>query len=286
MSEQQENIPEVEVSFLDIETEIPSQKMEEDNSIEGIAMQQQNEMLITAISRFEGGIDEIAQLIEQDIQDIKQFKEQDDMLPDLNNQVNPDEDVEEDPTAFIAGSVPGASLTGDLKDPEKGTLGKYPWETPPELPSPIDSLQYLLDKQSEPENNANLMKLLLAGIPVEAIARTATFMGYMEGLWTPDIAEIILTPLMLHLLADGIEAQVNPRIFNDIPDDGISQETVLELMEDFDPESLAVIEQDSQQERQTMLLEEEVDEEEEELAELEMGSFLDIEEEMPEMEVR
>ncbi len=42
MSEQQENIPEVEVSFLDIETEIPSQKMEEDNSIEGIAMQQQN----------------------------------------------------------------------------------------------------------------------------------------------------------------------------------------------------------------------------------------------------
>ena len=101
MSEQQENIPEVEVSFLDIETEIPSQKMEEDNSIEGIAMQQQNEMLITAISRFEGGIDEIAQLIEQDIQDIKQFKEQDDMLPDLNNQVNPDEDVEEDPTAFI-----------------------------------------------------------------------------------------------------------------------------------------------------------------------------------------
>ena len=57
-------------------------------------------------------------------------------------------------------------------------------------------------------------------------------------------------------------------------------------MEDFDPESLAVIEQDSQQERQTMLLEEEVDEEEEELAELEMGSFLDIEEEMPEMEVR
>ena len=130
------------------------------------------------------------------------------------------------------------------------------------------------------------MKLLLAGIPVEAIARTATFMGYMEGLWTPDIAEIILTPLMLHLLADGIEAQVNPRIFNDIPDDGISQETVLELMKDFDPESLAVIEQDSQQERQTMLLEEEVDEEEEELAELEMGSFLDIEEEMPEMEVR
>ena len=79
---------------------------------------------------------------------------------------------------------------------------------------------------------------------------------------------------------------LTPHKINDIPDDGISQETVLELMEDFDPESLAVIEQDSQQERQTMLLEEEVDEEEEELAELEMGSFLDIEEEMPEMEVR
>jgi hypothetical protein len=104
------------------------------------------------------------------------------------------------------------------------------------------------------------MKLLLAGIPVKAIARTATFMGYVERLWTPDIAEIILTPLMLHLLADGIEPQVNPRIFNDIPDDGISRETVLELMEDFDPESLAVIEQDSHQERQTMLSQEEVDE--------------------------
>ena len=127
------------------------------------------------------------------------------------------------------------------------------------------------------------MKLLLAGVPVEAIARTATFMGYTEGLWTPDVAELILTPLMLHLLADGVAAQVTPRIFNDIPDDEINEDTVLELMQDFDPESLAVIEQDSQQEMQMM--NEEVDIEDE-IPDVEIGSFLDIEEEMPEMEAR
>jgi len=286
MPEQQDNIPEeIEVSFLDIETEAPPKMMEEENSIESMAMQQQNEMLAGAISRFEGGIEEIEQLIQEDIDDIKTFKQNDDMLPDLDNQINPDEDMEEDPTAFIGASVPGASLTGDLKDPEKGTLGKYPWETPPELPSPVEALQYLLDKQNQPENNNNLMKLLLAGVPVEAIARTATFMGYTEGLWTPDIAELILTPLMLHLLADGMEAQVNPRIFNDVPDDEINEETVLELMKDFDPESFAVVEQDSQQEMQ-MMNEEEIQEEEEDISDIDMGSFLDIEEEMPEMEVR
>jgi hypothetical protein len=286
MPEQQDNIPEeIEVSFLDIETETPPKMMEEENSIEAMAMQQQNEMLAGAISRFEGGIEEIEQLIQEDIDDIKTFKQNDDMLPDLDNQINPDEDMEEDPTAFIGASVPGASLTGDLKDPEKGTLGKYPWETPPELPSPVEALQYLLDKQNQPENNNNLMKLLLAGVPVEAIARTATFMGYTEGLWTPDIAELILTPLMLHLLADGMEAQVNPRIFNDVPDDEINEETVLELMKDFDPESFAVVEQDSQQEMQ-MMNEEEIQEEEEDISDIDMGSFLDIEEEMPEMEVR
>jgi len=284
MPEQQDNIPEeIEVSFLDIETETPPKMMEEENSIEAMAMQQQNEMLAGAISRFEGGIEEIEQLIQEDIDDIKTFKQNDDMLPDLDNQINPDEDMEEDPTAFIGASVPGASLTGDLKDPEKGTLGKYPWETPPELPSPVEALQYLLDKQNQPENNNNLMKLLLAGVPVEAIARTATFMGYTEGLWTPDIAELILTPLMLHLLADGMEAQVNPRIFNDVPDDEINEETVLELMKDFDPESFAVVEQDSQQEMQ-MMNEEEI--QEEDISDIDMGSFLDIEEEMPEMEVR
>ena len=285
MPEQQDNIPEeIEVSFLDIETEAPPKMMEEENSIEAMAMQQQNEMLAGAISRFEGGIEEIEQLIQEDIDDIKTFKQNDDMLPDLDNQINPYEDMEEDPTAFIGASVPGASLTGDLKDPEKGTLGKYPWETPPELPSPVEALQYLLDKQNQPENNNNLMKLLLAGVPVEAIARTATFMGYTEGLWTPDIAELILTPLMLHLLADGMEAQVNPRIFNDVPDDEINEETVLELMKDFDPESFAVVEQDSQQEMQ-MMNEEEI-QEEEDISDIDMGSFLDIEEEMPEMEVR
>ena len=159
MPEQQDNIPEeIEVSFLDIETEAPPKMMEEENSIEAMAMQQQNEMLAGAISRFEGGIEEIEQLIQEDIDDIKTFKQNDDMLPDLDNQINPDEDMEEDPTAFIGASVPGASLTGDLKDPEKGTLGKYPWETPPELPSPVEALQYLLDKQNQPENNNNLMK--------------------------------------------------------------------------------------------------------------------------------
>jgi len=284
MPEQQDNIPEeIEVSFLDIQTDTPPQMMEEENPVEAMAMQQQQQMLMEAISRFEGGIEEIEQLIEEDIQDIKDFKETGDMLPDLDNQINPDEDMDEDPSSFLAASVPGASLTGDLKDPEKGTLGKYPWETPPDYASPIDALNYLLEKQNQPQNNKNLMKLLLAGVPVEAIARTATFMGYTEGLWTPDVAELILTPLMLHLLADGVAAQVTPRIFNDIPDDEINEDTVLELMQDFDPESLAVIEQDSQQEMQMM--NEEVDIEDE-IPDVEIGSFLDIEEEMPEMEAR
>jgi len=63
MPEQQDNIPEeIEVSFLDIQTDAPPQMMEEENPVEAMAMQQQQQMLMEAISRFEGGIEEIEQL--------------------------------------------------------------------------------------------------------------------------------------------------------------------------------------------------------------------------------
>ena len=122
-------------------------------------------------------------------------------------------------------------MTGNFQDDSKGKLGAYPWETPPE----IDTLEQAFDSVVNNKNNDetlknNILKLLDAGIPSEAIARTIGFQGFLEGVWTVDISELIVIPLMFEFVADGMEKGIDVRIFNDFEDDEVSNETVLEIM--------------------------------------------------------
>ena len=266
MTDIQEVPDELEISFLDISSETPMQEEQDPNQVMG--QQQMEEILMSVVARFEGGIQEIVQLIEEDEQDIKNFKENQEADINLEDVIDPDIDSEDDPTAFLSASIPGSSLTGDTVDPKQGTLGKYPWESPPEFPSPIDAMNFLLERTAREPDKTNLMKLLYSGIHAETLARTATFMGYMEGAWTPDVSELLVVPLMFHLIADAQEQGIKAKIFNDVPEDEITADTVLDILEDNNPEELARIDS----------LPDEVEEEEMMDEEIDMGSFLDMEE--------
>ena len=279
MPEQME-MEDVGMGFLDMAGGQPEPPMmPQQNPIEQMGLEQIQSVMAKVLSRFEGGYEEVEILIEEDKQDIKNFKENQADYGSIEDALEIQEDSETDPTNFIPASIPGASLTDDLQDPEKGTLGKNPWETPPQIESLEEAFDFVVNNKNESPNKENLLKLLYAGVPAEAIARATSFKGFIEGLWTPDISELLIIPLMLDLVADAQEDGTTARIFNDFEDDEVTNSTVLELMEELKPDEFNEIQQEAQI-LSRMPMEEDIPMDMPMEQEPMMGSFLDMEEEI------
>ena len=275
-----EQMEDVGMGFLDMAGGQPEPPMmPQQNPIEQMGMEQIQSVMTRVMSRFEGGYEEVERLVEEDKQDIKNFKENQGDYNNIADSLDIQEDSENDPTSFIPASIPGASLTDDLQDSEKGTLGKYPWETPPEIEGIEEAFEFVVNNKNQSPTKENTLKLLYAGVPAEAIARTASFKGFIEGLWTPDISELLIIPLMLDLVADAQEDGTTARIFNDFEDDEVTNSTVLELMEELKPDEFNEIQQEAQI-LSRMPMEEDIPMDMPMEQEPMMGSFLDMEEEI------
>ncbi len=96
--------------------------------------------------------------------------------------------------------VPGQSLTD--------TPGNYPWEHPPKNTDVEMLLENLFTKLTQPQSVEEIVIMLDAGVPVEAIARVITFTGFAEGEFNPDIGFTIVEPLMEIITAIGIKAGI------------------------------------------------------------------------------
>lgn len=85
--------------------------------------------------------------------------------------------------------IPGQSLTDEPK--------KWAWESPPEFTTVDDALQHVIEKV---ENSDRAQKgydeVIALGMPLESLVNTITFGGFVEGLWTVDIAELLKAPLL------------------------------------------------------------------------------------------
>tara|TARA_R110000787_G_scaffold155571_1_gene269288 strand:+ start:22 stop:813 length:792 start_codon:yes stop_codon:yes gene_type:complete len=259
---------EQEMSFLEMENE-EAPVMQEEISNEQIGMEQYNQVLKKVVSRFPRGVPEIMDLIEEDEQDIRNFKENETELDNIFDE----EDMEspENLTNFLPASVPGESLTGDMLDPKKGTLGKYPWESPPEINTVTEAFDNIVNnKNSNDSVKNNILKLLEGGVPAETLARTVSFKGFIDGLWTVDISELLSIPLIFEFVADAKDSGTDFRIFNDVEEDDINDESVLNIMKDFNPDKYATIQREadimSKMPDKIEMMEEPV-----------MGSFLDME---------
>ncbi len=96
--------------------------------------------------------------------------------------------------------VPGQSFTDKP--------GNYPWEHSPQYTDTAEAADYVWDRLSQPEFAEQVIAMLDAGIPVEAIGRIILFAGFTEGKWTPDVAFIIAEPVMKMIAAVGIHGGV------------------------------------------------------------------------------
>jgi len=109
---------------------------------------------------------------------------------------------------FLNQPIPGEALTVEA--------GKYPFDNPPLIVSPVESMQYILDNYLSNNTSDEMLKLIIAGVTLEYLVNVITKMGFAEGIFTVDVAEIIKPALLLHLLADARDAGVeNIKIMND-----------------------------------------------------------------------
>ena len=123
--------------------------------------------------------------------------------------------------------VPGQGLTDKP--------GNSAWEHPPQFTNTAEAAEYVWDKLTEPQFAEQVIGMLDAGVPVEAIGRIIVFSGFTEGKWTPDLAFLITEPIMKMIATIGITSGVkkfrismqdlsNQKEMKDIMDIGNRQE--------------------------------------------------------------
>ena len=110
------------------------------------------------------------------------------------------DNLTESPYNEFDAPIPGQSLTD--------APGNAPWEHPPQFTDPEQVLGSLYDKITDGEFAEQLIAMLDAGVPVEAIVRVIVFGGFMQGKYTPDVGFMIVEPLMKLISAVGIRAGI------------------------------------------------------------------------------
>ena len=110
------------------------------------------------------------------------------------------EEFRESPNNPFDAPVPGQSLTDKP--------GNYPWEHPPQYTDTQEAAEYVWDKLTQPAFADQVVAMLDAGIPVEAIGRIVGFSGFTEGKWTPDVGFVLAEVIMKMIATIGFTAGV------------------------------------------------------------------------------
>ena len=96
--------------------------------------------------------------------------------------------------------IPGQALTDKP--------GSAPWEHPPQITNTEEAADFVFDRLTTPQMAEQIIAMLDAGVPVEAIGRIIVFAGFTEGKWTPDVAFVIVEPVMKMIAAIGLQSGV------------------------------------------------------------------------------
>lgn len=129
--------------------------------------------------------------------------------------------------------VPGWSLT---QPP-----GKWPWEQPPRSVDPDEVVDKIVTKLQDERIEEQYVKLMFAGVSIEEITHSIAVAGFMEGEFTPDVAEIIKAPVGVYLMGVATDYNVPVKVFADEMKlkrdrEGLDDTTILEVMRQRNPE--------------------------------------------------
>jgi hypothetical protein len=107
-------------------------------------------------------------------------------------------------------ATPGESLTAEP--------GAAAWEKPPQITNERDAIGFTMHTL---ENNREMMGdvigIMDAGVAIEAVVEGLSFGGFANGLWTPDVAELMKPGLAKRLWQVAREAGVEPVMEKNLP---------------------------------------------------------------------
>ena len=131
---------------------------------------------------------------------------------------------------------PGHSLTGEQ--------GKWAWEQPPRFSDPNDAIDFITNKLEQTIPKEDMLKMMTAGITVEEIVNQIGFKGFMEGSFTPDVAELIKPALAMFLMKMSIDQGFVPQLFIEQEQEPeVSDERFLSIMQERNPEMFQAVEE-------------------------------------------
>ena len=136
----------------------------------------------------------------------------------------------------VSTPVPGQSLTM--------RPGSQKFERPWKFTDPDDCVMFMIDKMEENrELKEQQLSQIAAGVPIEYIVNTIAFVGFSEGLWSPDVAELIKPPLAMYFILTATAENIPMVVFNPEKNDQakLSNEEIVTNMASLNPEAFEII---------------------------------------------
>lgn len=118
--------------------------------------------------------------------------------------------------------IPGESLTRSPEQP-------YPWEQAPEYTSVASALDATFLELTEPDTYHDLINLIGQGVPIGQLTDIIIYKGFSSGLWNPDLAMLLIEPIMYMLIALATHAGIDEPVIDDEPDTMESEEQLTEI---------------------------------------------------------
>ena len=138
--------------------------------------------------------------------------------------------------------IPGQSLTV--------RPGSQAFEKPAEITDPDEAVMSVIERlEDDEEAKKAQLTQIGSGIPIEYIVNTIAFVGFSEGLWTPDVAELIKPPLAMYFILTAMGENIPMVVFN--PRESkvgqVPQEEMFNSMSNLNPEGYDAVHQAVQQ---------------------------------------
>ena len=136
----------------------------------------------------------------------------------------------------VSTPVPGQSLTM--------RPGSQKFERPWKFTDPDDCVMFMIDKMEENRDlKEQQLSQIAAGVPIEYIVNTIAFVGFSEGLWSPDVAELIKPPLAMYFILTATAENIPMVVFNHEKNDQakLSNEEIITNMASLNPEGFEII---------------------------------------------
>ena len=132
--------------------------------------------------------------------------------------------------------IPGQSLTM--------RPGSQAFEKPWVYTDPDECLVFLTEKlEQDRQLKEEHLSLLASGVPVEYIVNTTAFAGFTEGLWSPDVAELIKPGLAMYYILVAMDENIPFMLFNPEGrrEGKLNDNQIMDSMKNLHPEAYNVI---------------------------------------------